>query len=64
LSAIPNAAQERYNAQWVTEKGYGMVVPTFKQIAPAVQRLLERATFNEIRRKTSAYSNRALSEVH
>jgi hypothetical protein len=55
--------QERYNAQWVTEKGYGMVVPTFKQIAPAVQHLLQRATFNEIRRKTSAYSNRALSEV-
>ncbi len=22
--------QERYNAQWVTEKGYGIVVPTFK----------------------------------
>jgi len=50
--------QERYNAQWVTEKGYGMVVPTFKQIAPACnvcssarpsmnppqdQRILERA---------------------
>jgi len=55
--------QERYNAEWVTEKGYGIVVPTFKRIAPAVQRLLGRATFNEFRRKASEYSNRALLEV-
>jgi Glycosyltransferase family 28 C-terminal domain len=55
--------QERYNAEWVTEKGYGMVVPSFKGIAPAVQRLLGRATFNEFRRKASEYSNRALFEV-
>ena len=25
--------QERYNAEWVTENGYGIVVPTFKKIA-------------------------------
>jgi 1,2-diacylglycerol 3-beta-galactosyltransferase len=55
--------QERYNAEWVTEKGYGIVVPTFKKIAPAVQRLLEGATFDEFRRKTGEYSNRALLEV-
>ena len=28
--------QERYNAEWVTENGYGIVVPTFKKIVPAV----------------------------
>ena len=55
--------QERYNAEWVTEKGYGIVVPSFKKIAPAVQRLLESATFDEFRRKASDYSNRALFEV-
>ena len=55
--------QERYNAEWVTESGYGIVVPSFKQIAPAVQRLLDASTFNEFRRKTSEYSNRALAEV-
>ncbi len=55
--------QERYNAEWVTEKGYGIVVPSFKQIAPAVQRLLESATFCEFRRKAGEYSNRALFEV-
>jgi 1,2-diacylglycerol 3-beta-galactosyltransferase len=55
--------QERYNAEWVTEKGYGIVVPSFKRIAPAVQRLLESATFDEFRLKANEYSNRALFEV-
>ena len=55
--------QERYNAEWVTEKGYGIVVPSFKKIAPAVQRLLQSSTFDEFRRKASEYSNRALFEV-
>ena len=55
--------QERYNAEWVTEKGYGIVVPSFKKIAPAIQRLLEPATFDESRLKVNEYSNRALSEV-
>jgi Glycosyltransferase family 28 C-terminal domain/Monogalactosyldiacylglycerol (MGDG) synthase len=55
--------QERYNAEWVTQNGYGIVVPSFKAIAPAVQRLLEGATFDEFRRRANAYSNRALFEV-
>ena len=55
--------QERYNAEWVTENGYGIVVPNFKQIAPAVQRLLQSATYSEFRRKAAEYSNRALFEV-
>ncbi len=55
--------QERYNAEWVTEKGYGIVVPSFKRIAPAVQSLLQSSTFNEFRRKANEYSNRALFEV-
>jgi len=55
--------QERYNAEWVIEKGYGMVLSSFKKIAPAVQRLLESATFNEFRLKVNQYSNQALFEV-
>jgi 1,2-diacylglycerol 3-beta-galactosyltransferase len=55
--------QERYNAEWVTEKGYGIVVPSFKTIAAAVQRLLQSATFNEFRLKANEYSNRVLFEV-
>jgi 1,2-diacylglycerol 3-beta-galactosyltransferase len=55
--------QERYNAQWVTEKGYGIVVPSFAKIAPAVHRLLQSPTFDDFRRKAAEYSNRALFEV-
>jgi UDP-N-acetylglucosamine:LPS N-acetylglucosamine transferase len=55
--------QERYNAEWITENGYGIVVPNFKQIASAVQRLLQGSTYDEFRRKANEYSNRALFEV-
>jgi hypothetical protein len=55
--------QERYNAQWVTEKGFGIVLSSFREIAAAVQRLLENSTFNQLRLNASTYSNRALFEV-
>jgi UDP-N-acetylglucosamine:LPS N-acetylglucosamine transferase len=55
--------QERYNAEWVTENGFGIVVTNFRDIASSVQRLLDPSTFNELRRNVSAYSNRALFEV-
>ncbi len=55
--------QERYNAEWVAEKRFGIVVPSFREIAPAVQRLLQSPTFDEFRLNASAYSNRALFEV-
>src|SRR6202789_992554 len=55
--------QERYNAEWVTENGYGIVVPNFKKIAPAVEHLLEGATLTRSRGKLSKYCTRALFEV-
>ena len=55
--------QERYNAEWVTEMGYGMVVKSFGEIASKVERLLEPSTFEAFRHRTSTYSNRALAEV-
>ena len=55
--------QERYNAEWLTEKGFGIVVSSFREIVPTVQRLLQSATFDQLRRNASVYSNRALFEV-
>jgi Glycosyltransferase family 28 C-terminal domain/Monogalactosyldiacylglycerol (MGDG) synthase len=55
--------QERYNAQWITENGFGIVVPSFRAIAPAVERFLEPSTFDNFRRNVNRYSNRALFEV-
>jgi UDP-N-acetylglucosamine:LPS N-acetylglucosamine transferase len=55
--------QERYNAEWVTEMGYGMVVKSFGEIASSVEKLVEPLTFEDFRRKARTYSNHALSEV-
>jgi len=55
--------QERYNAEYVTEYGYGIVVKSFRHIVPAVQRLLDPATFGTFQRNVSTYANRALFEV-
>jgi len=55
--------QERYNAQWVEEKGFGVVVPDFREIAEAVRRLIEPGTFEEFLGNTKRYRNRALAEV-
>jgi hypothetical protein len=55
--------QERYNAEWLTENGFGIVVTSFREIAPTVQRLLQSATFDRLRLNASTYSNRALFEV-
>jgi len=55
--------QERYNAQWVTENGYGLVVESFRNIVPSVQKLLGPSSFTQFRRNASTYSNHALSEV-
>lgn len=55
--------QERYNAQWVTENGYGIVVNSFREIVPAVERLLQPSAFAQLRHNASSYHNQALREV-
>jgi len=55
--------QERYNTQWLKEKGLGVVLPSFKQIAAGVDSLLEPSAFAEFCRNARGYWNRALFEV-
>ncbi len=55
--------QERYNAQWVTEKKLGIVLKSFRQINEGVEKLLDPAAFAEFRANAKAYQNRALFEV-
>jgi len=55
--------QERYNAEWVTEKKFGVVVASFGDISSAVRNLLEPEAFGQFRRNVSGYSNRALAEI-
>jgi 1,2-diacylglycerol 3-beta-galactosyltransferase len=55
--------QERYNTEWLTEKRLGIVLPSFHEIAAAVEQLLRPSTFQEFRDNARAHTNRALFEV-
>ena len=53
--------QERYNTQWVRDNGYGLVLPSFRVIQPAVQALI--AQLPDFRRRIGAMRNRAVFEI-
>jgi UDP-N-acetylglucosamine:LPS N-acetylglucosamine transferase len=55
--------QERYNAQWITEKRLGIALNTFEEIASGVNQLLDDSTFDEFQANARKYCNRALFEV-
>ena len=55
--------QERYNAQWVREMGVGIVLPSFRGIARAVEELLEPAAYQRFRAATGRLENRAVFEI-
>jgi len=55
--------QERYNAQWITEKRLGIALNSFEETASGVSQLLDDSTFNEFQTNARNYSNRALFEV-
>jgi UDP-N-acetylglucosamine:LPS N-acetylglucosamine transferase len=55
--------QERYNTEWVLEQGVGLVLGSFRQIAPAVEKLLEPRAYAEMRAATGKIENRAVMEI-
>ncbi|HWR50626.1 MAG TPA: glycosyltransferase [Bryobacteraceae bacterium] len=56
--------QERYNADWVLERGVGLVVKSFrKEAAAAVGTLLEPGNFTRFRERAAAVENRAVFEI-
>lgn len=56
--------QERYNADWVLEQGVGMVVGSFeKEIAGAVEKMLDPVNFARMRERVNAIDNRAIYEI-
>jgi 1,2-diacylglycerol 3-beta-galactosyltransferase len=55
--------QERYNAQWVTEQGVGVVLANFKTIEPAVSGALTNGELHHMRAKAAAMENRAVFEI-
>ncbi len=55
--------QERYNAEWIRERGVGIVLPGFRVIARAVDELLEPAAFQRFRAAARKLPNRAVYEI-
>ena len=56
-------AHERYNADWVEERGFGLVVKNFRQISGAVRDLLEPERFQECKSRIDGVQNSALYEI-
>ncbi|MBS1841273.1 MAG: galactosyldiacylglycerol synthase [Acidobacteria bacterium] len=55
--------QERYNAEWVTEKRVGVVLKSFEDVVIGVQQMLEPARLAEFKRNVAAQDNRAIFEI-
>jgi UDP-N-acetylglucosamine:LPS N-acetylglucosamine transferase len=55
--------QERYNAEWVTEKRVGIVLKSFKGVVSGVSQMLEPARLAEFRKNVAAQDNRAIFEI-
>jgi 1,2-diacylglycerol 3-beta-galactosyltransferase len=55
--------QERYNAEWITGLGAGIVLKNFRGIAEAVNQLLEPAAYERYRANAAAQDNRAVFEI-
>jgi 1,2-diacylglycerol 3-beta-galactosyltransferase len=55
--------QERYNAEWVKEKGVGIVLKSFKDVAEGAKQLLDPATLAGFRKNVAAQQNLAVFEI-
>jgi hypothetical protein len=55
--------QERYNAEWVTEKRVGIVLKSFEDVVEGVQQILDPARLAEFRKNVAALDNRAIFEI-
>ena len=55
--------QERYNADWVRERGVGLVVRSFREIGRAVDELLAPENYRRFRAAAADQENRAVFEI-
>jgi 1,2-diacylglycerol 3-beta-galactosyltransferase len=55
--------QERYNAEWVKQKGVGIVLKSFADVAGGVKRMLDPAALAEFRKNVAEQENRAVFEI-
>jgi len=62
-SNLRTLAQERYNVQWIRERGVGVVIPSFKSLAGALDQILDPGIRGEMLRRINRMQNRAVFEV-
>jgi 1,2-diacylglycerol 3-beta-galactosyltransferase len=55
--------QERYNAEWVTEQGVGVVLKNFREIEPTVRKLLATNALAEMKGRIAKLDNQAVFEI-
>jgi UDP-N-acetylglucosamine:LPS N-acetylglucosamine transferase len=55
--------QERYNAEWVKEKGVGIVLKSFEQVVEGVKGMLDPVKLATFRKNVAALENRAIFEI-
>lgn len=55
--------QERYNARWIVERKVGISLRSFRQIVPAVEKLLQPQEFARYRENARLNPNRAIVEI-
>ena len=55
--------QERYNIDWILEHQAGIVVPSFRRITEAVNRLIDSSNMQRYRASAQSINNRAVFEI-
>ena len=55
--------QERFNAEWVTQKRVGVVLKSFEDVVSGVQQMLEQAKLAEFKKNVAAQNNRAIFQI-
>ena len=55
--------QERFNAEWVMEKRVGVVVKSFRNVAPTVRSLLAPGRLEELHQNVKSQHNRAVFAI-
>jgi UDP-N-acetylglucosamine:LPS N-acetylglucosamine transferase len=55
--------QERFNTDWIAQNGFGVVLPSFREIGGAVSTMLDREQYLTLRGNVQAYHNRAVFEI-
>jgi UDP-N-acetylglucosamine:LPS N-acetylglucosamine transferase len=55
--------QERFNARWIQDTGVGLVIPQFRDLPSAVERLLQPDRYRRMRELITKENNRAVFET-